>query len=106
MNKKKEVINYIKKLIKENGSFAIGELDYFDSSPCIGSIGTVVGLAEYFTEDYVEINVYHTSSFSSDAIESYEEKYENLSEEVLDEIYFLCQEYEAQTLKTEKRISN
>jgi hypothetical protein len=105
MNKLKTIKN-IKNILKHNGCFSIGELDYFDSSPCIGSMGNIVGLAEYFTEDYAEINVYNTSSYSSDAIENYEEKYENLSEEVLEQIYLLCQEYEAQTLKTEKRISN
>jgi hypothetical protein len=103
---KEETISEIKKLLSTYGCFALGELDNFDSSPCVGSIGSVVGLIEYFTEDYVEVNVYHTNSFSSDAIETYEELYENLSEDILDEIYFLCQEYEAQTLKTEKRISN
>ena len=103
---KQETIQEIKKLLSTYGCFSIGELDDINVNPCVGSIGSVVGLAEYFTEDYVEVNVYHTNSFSSDAIESYEELYENLSEDILDEIYFLCQEYEAQTLKTEKRISN
>lgn len=103
---KNETIAEIKRLLGIYGCFNIGEVDNFDSTPCVSSMGSVVGLAEYYTEDYVEISVYQTSSFSSDAIESYEEQYENLTEEVLSEIYFLCQEWEAQSLKTEKRISD
>lgn len=103
---KQETIQEIKRLLSIYGCYAIGELDNFDSSPCIGSFGSVVVLLEYFTEDYVEANVYQTSSFSSDAIETYEEQYENLSEDVLSEVLQLCQTWEAQSLQTEKRISN
>ena len=103
---KLETIKNIKNILKHTGCFSIGELDYLDSSPCIRSFGSIVVLLEYFTEDYVEANVYQTNSFSSEAIGTYDELYDNLNEDILDEIYLLCQEYEAQTLKTEKRISN
>lgn len=104
---KKETIDRIKNLLSTYGCFGIGELEgYEESNPCIASIGSVVALAEYFTEDYVEINIYQTSSFSSDAIESYEEQYENLSEEILGDIVLLCEAWEAECIKTEKRIKD
>jgi hypothetical protein len=103
---KQETIQEIKKLLSTYGCFSIGELDDINVNPCVGSIGSVVGLAEYFTEDYVEVNVYHTNSFSSDSIESYESVYELLDDAVLQDILSLCQDFEAQTLQTEKRISN
>jgi len=103
---KEKTIQEIKKIITKYDAFNIGELDNFDSAPSVGCIGSVAGLVEYFDKDYAEINVYHTNSFSSDAIESYTEVYENLNIDVLQEILILCEEFEAQTLKTLKRISN
>ena len=103
---KQETIAEIKRLLSIYGCFALGELDNFDSAPCISAMGTIVGLVEYYTEDFAEVNVYQTSSFSSDPIETYDEIYENFNEDVLHEILTLCQEWEALSLKTEKRISN
>ena len=104
---KKDKINYIKKILGTYGCFSIGELDI--NSPegvCVNTMGPLVALAEYFTEDYTEINIYNPASFSSDPIEDYEEKYENLSEDVLHEILNLCQYWEAQSIRDLKRISN
>jgi hypothetical protein len=103
---KQETIQAIKKILKTYGCFSIGELDNIEVAPCVGSIGSVVGLVEYFTEDYVEVNIYHTSSFSSDAIETYDSVYELLNDDVLYEILAICEQWEAQTLKTEKRSQN
>lgn len=104
---KKETIAEIKRLLNIYGCFAIGEIENYDlSHPCIASMGSVVGMVEYFTEDYAEVNVYQTSSFSSDPIETYDEIYENFDENVLHEILLLCQEWEATSLKTEKRVAN
>lgn len=103
---KQETIAEIKRLLSIYGCFAIGELDYFDSTPCISSMGSVVGLVEYYTEDFAEVNVYQTNSFSSDPIETYDEVYEKFDENVLHEILHLCQEWEALKMKTEKRVAN
>lgn len=103
---KQETIQEIKNLLSVNGCFAIGELDYFDSTPTIASMGSVVGMVEYYTEDFAEVNVYHTKSNDSEPIETYDEVYENFSEDVLSEILSLCQEWEALKMKTEKRVAN
>ena len=103
---KEETIQAIKNILKTYGCFATGELDYIESIPAVNIMGSMVALAEYFTEDYVEVNIYQTKSFSSDAIETYEEQYENLGEEVLHGIHQLCEQWEAETLQTEKRIQN
>ena len=65
-----------------------------------------MGLAEYFTEDYVEVSVYEPRSTSSDAIDTYEESYFGLSENVLGDVLLLCEQWEAECIKTEKRISD
>lgn len=99
-------IEKIKSILNDFGCFSIGELEHDTNGICVGELGKFVGLAEYFTQDYVEVNVYEPSSMSSDEVDSYEEQYENLSEEVLNEILFVCEQWEAESLRTEKRISN
>lgn len=98
---KENVIIEIKKLLKIHGCFSIGELtNCFDSSPCVYSGGSVVSLVEHFTEDYADVSIYQTSSFSSDPLETYEERYENFSIDVLNEILHFCQEWEKQLYRT------
>lgn len=104
--KKEETILAIKKILSNYGCFSTGELDGEDQSICVGTLGNYVGLAEYFTEDYCEVNVYEPRSSSSDAMDTYEERYENLSEDVLLDILLVCENWEAESLQTEKRISN
>ena len=103
---KEDLINYIVNVCKIYGCFFTGELETFDSAPCIGTLGKFVGLAEYFTEDYCEINIYNPSSFSSDPIDTYDTSYDKLEVEQLQEIANLCGIWEAQSLQTEKRINN
>lgn len=90
-------IEQIKKLLKVNGCFNIAELNYYDSSPCVYSAGSVVSLAEYFTEDYADVSIYQTNSMSSDPLETFEAQYEDFSIDVLDQILYLCQEWEKQS---------
>ena len=103
---KTEIIKRITDILKDFGCFSVGELEFETNGICVGELGKFVGLAEYFTEDYCEVNVYEPSSFSSDPIDTYEEKWENLSEDVLQEVLFICEQWEAEQLQTEKRISN
>ena len=69
-------------------------------------MGKFVAIAEFFAEDHADINVYEPSSFSSDELDSYETTYEELNVDVLTEILFVCEQWEAEQLQTEKRISN
>jgi len=99
-----EIIKRITDILKVNGCFSIGELEG-DNSILVGTLGNYVGLAEYFTEDYAEVNVYEPRSSSSDAIDTYEESYWLLNENVLGDILLLCEQWEAECIRTEKRIS-
>ena len=103
---KLELIKCITDILKNYGCFSIGEVEEGDLSVAVGSLGGIVGLAEYFTEDYCEVNVYDPSSFSSDPFDTYEEKYEALSEDVLSEVLYVCEQWEAECIRTQKRISN
>jgi len=102
---KKSIIKDIKKIISEWGSFGIGEVEFGDS-PCINSMGDLVALAEYFNYNSVDIRVYDSGSGDCDSIHEYEVKYEDLPKDVLEEILFICEQYETDQLKTEKRISD
>jgi hypothetical protein len=102
---KSKLIESITDLLKNYGCFSIGELDG-ETGVNVGSLGNFVGLAEYFTEDYCEVNVYEPRSFSSDPMDTYEEKYEDLSESALSDVLYLCEQWEAECIRTQKRISN
>jgi hypothetical protein len=97
---KNKLIKKIKNILLNHGSFNIGELDYYDSIPCINSSGNIVCLADYFTENYVKVCVYHTNSSNTDSIDEYQEIYENLTDEVLKEILIICQQWECKSLNT------
>lgn len=102
---KKSIIKQIKKIITEWGTFGSGELDYGDSV-LVNEMGELIGLAEYFNYNSVDVRVYDTGSMSSNEIHEYEVAYEELSKDALEEILILCERYEVAQLKTEKRISN
>ena len=102
--KNAELIKRITDILKVNGCFSIGELEG-ENSILIGTLGNYVGLGEYFTEDYIEVNVYEPRSSSSDAIDTYEESYWELNENVLEDVLLLCEQWEAECIRTEKRIS-
>ena len=95
-------IAYIKKVISEWGATSDVELE-LDHSPCLNSIGNgkdnVSELIERFNADGVETTVYHDEITIADNNYSYEE----LPDEVIDEIVEIMKNYEADMLKTEKR---
>lgn len=100
-----ETIKRIKDIIKINGCFSIGELEG-ENSILIGTLGNYVGLGESFTESCIEVNVYEPRSSSSDPIDTYEESYWDLSENVLGDVLLLCEQWESECIRFEKRISN
>lgn len=102
---KRTIIKNIKRIIEEWGGFGIDEVGA-EFSPCVDGIGHTVHLAEYFDKNSVSVNVYNPSSYSSDPIDDYELSYEELNKDILEEILIYAENYEADCLKTEKRISN
>lgn len=103
---KQEIIERIKKILSVEGCFWIGELEQETTGVVVGELGKFIGLAEYFTEDFCEVNVYEPSSMSSDEIDTYDAKYEDLSEDVLQDILLVVEQREAENVRTEKRVSN
>ena len=95
-----EKIKRITDILKVNGCFSIGELEG-ENSILVGTLGNYVGL-----EEYAEVNVYEPRSTSSDPVDTYEESYYDLNENVLDDVLLLCEQWEAESIRTEKRISN
>jgi hypothetical protein len=102
---KRTIIKSIKKIINEFGSFDVNEIGA-ETSLCVGELGNYVGLAEYFKPTSVQVNVYMSCGFSSDPEDEYDMNYEDLDKDVLKEILMLAEMWEADQLKTEKRISN
>jgi len=102
MHEKASKIAYIKKVIAEWGETSCAERER-DHSPCLNSIGNgkdnVSELVEQFYADSVETVVYQDELTLSYNNYSYDE----LPEEIIDEILEIVEEYEADMLKTEKR---
>ena len=97
MNKLKN----IKRIVNTFGSFTIADLEG-DSSPLINSMGKDnVQLAERFYDNGIDgITYVHETEVSDDFIE-----YENLDDDVIDEINTLAENYEADCIQSDKRIS-
>lgn len=98
---KRTIIKRIKSIIENYGTFNIREVCCF--SICVNEMGELVALAEYFNLDFVKISVYNSSS---DAIETYELNYTELTKEILEEILFVAELYETDQEKTIKRCEN
>ncbi len=90
---KPEMIERIKKIIEDYGQFGIEEVEA-DCSPCVNSMGCLVGLAEGFGADGAEIEVYDGNSSSCESIASYVLKYDEIDESVLAHIVALAQKWE------------
>ena len=103
---KEELIKRIKDILSVEGCFWIGELEVEPSTVVVGELGKFVGIAEYFTEDFCEVNVYEPSSVSSDEVDTYDAKYEDLSVDVLESVLLVVEQREMENIRTEKRISN
>lgn len=92
----------IKEIIREWGSTTTAELEA-DSSPCISSNGTnkmnVSTLVEGFYQNDVNIVTYNNETeIADDTI-----PYEDLTEEVIDEILYLLEDYDTDNFKTMQR---
>ncbi len=102
---KRTIIKNIKSIIEKYGTFSIGEVDNADGV-LINEMGNLIGIAESFNGTTIEVNIYDCSSFSSDAIDSYEENYYDLPKATLEEILFVAELYETDQEKTIKRCAS
>jgi hypothetical protein len=100
-----EKIRFIKKVLNDWGNTSCTELE-LDHSPSLNSTGNgggnVCELVEQFNADGVESIVYDDEI----ELEYNTYKYEDLSDDIIDEIYDIIEEYEAISLKDESRNSN
>jgi hypothetical protein len=99
-NRKKNEIEYIKGVIREWGVVNTAELE-LDSSPMFNSLGKDhVMLVEAFYNDWVEVVEY----VHEEDTDTHNVNYEELSDDLIDEICTIMENYEADCLKTEKRL--
>ena len=103
--KKAKIIRRINSILNTHGSFSIDELEGHNSLE-VDKLGNYICMAEHFTENYIEVNVYEPNSNCSDPIYTYEQNYWDLDETVLEDVLLLCEQLEVDWIKTEKRISN
>jgi hypothetical protein len=95
-----EKIRFIKKVLGDWGATSCSELE-LDHSPSMNSLagGDVCELVEQFDVDGVETIVYDGDI----ELEYNNYKYDELSDDIIDEIYDIMEKYEAISLKDEER---
>lgn len=89
---KQTIISEINEIIREYGSFTIADVEA-ESSPFLDTKGKLSHLAEEFMEGSCVVYVYDPTSHSSDEIDTYDEFYEEFSEEQLEYILELAQKW-------------
>ena len=102
---KKTIIKNIKSIIEKYGTFSSFEVVGAESL-LINQMGHIIGIAEYFNGTTIEVNIYDSSSFSSDPIDIYEENYYDLPKATLKEILSVAELFEVGQEKTLKRCAN
>lgn len=98
---KQQKIALIKSIIKVWGGFSPNEVQS-DCGVCVGNLGYLLGMVTYLSLDCIDVSVYSPSSFSSDSIHDYTMKYEEATDEVLDELVSLCRKYNEQMLEQQE----
>ena len=91
---KSELINRITNIVKEYGGFSVGEIEEETGGVVVSELGKFGGIAEYFNEDYSDIKIYDPTSFSSDEVDSFKMKYDEMDENMLQEILLICEKWE------------
>ncbi len=89
---KQNIIAEINEIIREYGSFTVADVEA-ESSPLLDTKGRLTHLAEHFMDGTCVVYVYDPTSHSSDEIDSYDEFYEEFSEEQLEYILELAQKW-------------
>lgn len=98
---KQQKIALIRSIVSVWGGFSPSSVDE-TFGLCVGKLGNLVGLVEYLSLDCIDVSVYSPDSFSSDSIHDYTMKYEEATDEVLDELVSLCKEYNEQMLEQQE----
>ena len=96
-----EKISRIKEIIEEHGETTAADLE-LDSSPCISSVGNRPNtsiLVERFGKDEVGVFTYVNETETSED----DLKYEELSDEIIDEIFDIMEDYDTDNFKTQQR---
>jgi len=97
-------IRYVNKVIKNHGEFSTFDVEAEDS-PTVTNLGNVMQLAEDFHEGYATCTTYIGSREESQQDVSYEDLLK-IDPFILEHIASLAENWEAESLKTEKRVSD
>lgn len=101
---KKSVVEQIKSTVSKYGVFTPDEVNM--SNPVIETISNECHkLAEEFQENYVLVVTYKKTDNGFLDTEDELISYEDLEQDVLEEILVLCEQHEAQEIQIAKRIS-
>jgi hypothetical protein len=95
---KDEQISEIKRIIREWGSTSCAELET-ESSPCIKTIGNGRNNISQLVETFY-VNSVEAVTYQDDTIIAWDNfDYEELSEDIINEIYEIIEQYEVSNIK-------
>ncbi len=100
--KREEKIKRIKGIIKEWGCVSNFDVGVESSSPCLFGLNDVVHLVENFNQDDVTVFTYHKDYELSNTDVPYEE----LSDDVLDEVFEIISDYGLDMEETFEKTKN
>jgi hypothetical protein len=95
LNELQRKITYIKDSLRKNGTFKINDLDG-GTPPDISIDNELIHYIEEFNIDNVTVNVFDSTSPDTDVIDTYIMMYEDLEEDEIDQIVFLCDQWESE----------
>jgi hypothetical protein len=98
---REQKIALIRSIINVWGGFSPSEADE-TFGLCVGELGNLVALVEYLSMDCIDVSIYSPDSFSSDSLQDYTMKYDELTDLVLDELVSLCRKYNEVMLEQEE----
>lgn len=99
-----ELVGYINRVIREHGDFSTFDVEA-DGSPTVNVIGNIMQLAESFYEGYATCITYIGSREESEQDLTYAEL-AAIDPFIIEQIASLAGDWEAECMRTEKRISD
>jgi hypothetical protein len=82
-------------ILSKWGGFNVTEVQT-ESSIVVGELGGLVALIEYLSLDCIDVSIYSGSGYSSDSLVDYTMMYSELTDDVLEEVLLITEEYNSE----------
>ena len=94
MNRNQKIARVLS-ILSKWGGFRLTEVDDTNSI-VVGELGGLYALIEYLSLDCIDVSVYSGNGYSSDSLVDYTMMYSELTDDVLEEVLLITEEYNSQ----------